>query len=319
MAPLPSMGDRRLRHCLAESYGILVVVVLALLPAMVHPMKLRSPSTGRNLRRQKISSDFKIRLSNLNNVQYSGAFELGSQTLPVIFDTGSFEIIVLSTMCSPTCKQNHVVYDPAKSQTFASVEGNGVVAQHFFGSGPVTSKKGYEDVRVGSPESPYSVDRMPFWQVMEHEIRAWNKNAAFSGIVGLGHPDFIPEDYTAEPTNGDSVDPDETLLSSLGIWSFAMCLQRNLPSAPGWLSFGPSVQALTNSASFSSLDVVGKVHWGVRLTGVEMPGYTTGDLCNPSCGAIVDSGTSLIAVPPDAINFVTALAKRVKLDCSNVN
>ena len=56
-----------------------------------------------------------MRLSNHFNVQYSGRFTIGDQELPMIYDTGSFEVpasleldlwqvLVLSTKCRSCVK-----------------------------------------------------------------------------------------------------------------------------------------------------------------------------------------------------------------------
>lgn len=261
----------------------------------------------------KSNVDYRVSLANSNNVQYSGAFVAGRQSLPVVYDTGSFEILVLSTLCS-TCSNGHVIYDQRKSDSFVSSQG--AVTEHLFGSGPVYSEKGFETVSLGGPDSPYAVQRMPFYQVVSHEIDVWYASNHFSGIVGLGHPSFIPEGYSAKSKDA----ADETLLSLLGIGTFAICLERSAPGAPGWLAVGPTVEAYAATAtpSFQSLTVVGKVHWGLRMTGLSADGVD-GDLCQPSCGAIIDSGTSLIAAPPSAAAFIEALSLKIPRDCSNLH
>merc|ERR1719199_391654 len=63
------------------------------------------------------NADFYLRLDNHNNVQYSAPLSIGSQTLPVIYDTGSFEILVLSKLCK-SCEARHAVYDNKLSSSF---------------------------------------------------------------------------------------------------------------------------------------------------------------------------------------------------------
>jgi len=254
---------------------------------------------------------YRLKLSNYKNVQYSAPFSLGSQTLPVIYDTGSFEILVLSTLCK-ACSRSQLKYDSSKSTSFAAA--GGITAEHLFGSGAVTSEKGFETVKLGGVDSPFAMTHMPFWQVVHHQIDVWNDKARFSGIVGMGHVDRIPEGFGADSS------ADYTLLASLQVKSFALCLERTGPDSPGWLSIGQQVDAmpqLTNN--FAALDVVGHVHWGVRMTQVNLPNVELPNLCWPSCGVIVDSGTSLIAVPPSALPMVHAIEKLIKEDCSNVH
>jgi len=266
-----------------------------------YAVRLRA-SAGKN------NVDYKMRLTNHNSVQYSADLVLGHQTLPVIYDTGSFEIIVLSTLCK-TCRSSSI-YDSKQSSSFMNA--GGVTAEHLFGSGPVVSEKGFETVSLGNTGSPYVATSMPFWQVISHEIAVWNSGAHFSGIVGLGFPDHVPKGFSAE--NADTI----TMLAAMGINTFALCLERGRPSAPGWLSTGPSVEKEMNTSPFHRLSVVGKVHWGVRMSSFYANGIGTFNPCNPSCGAIIDSGTSLIAVPPSAQPLVSMLTSMIKLDCSNL-
>lgn len=255
------------------------------------------------------TSNYKLEMSNFNNVQYSSPLTLGTQTIPVIYDTGSFEILVLSTLCDQ-CSRDHTLYDSQSSESFSP---GGITAQHFFGSGSVTSQQGFETVRIGDQFSSYVAQQMAFWQVVNHQIDVWDRYTHFSGIVGMGHPSYIPEGFS-----GAGGSP-ETLLSTMGVDGFAVCLERWGDSAPGWFIFGPTVSSWPSSQGFQSLRVVGDVHWAVRMTDVYIEGQDVGDPCSTGCGAIIDSGTSLISAPPSAQAVVARLSRLVKQDCSNIH
>jgi gastricsin len=251
-------------------------------------------------------TDYKVTLYNFQNVQYHGRFTLGDQSFPAIYDTGSFEILVLAESCSG-CPHNLIKYDSSRSKTFQ--RGDAVTAEHHFGSGSVTSLKGLETARIGPIDSPLSQQGVHFWQIMKNEIPVWNENAAFSGIVGLGHTDRIPEGY------GDN-GQDQTFLAELGISSFAICLQRKPIGGPGMLVVNPSVSY--NTPMFKTVPVLGEVHWGVEMYDLTVSGSYF-NLCKPSCGAIVDSGTSLIAVPQQVLERLSPLLSNIKEDCSNLH
>merc|ERR550514_2673005 len=81
---------------------------------------------------------------------------------------------------------------------------------------------------------------------------------------------------------------------------------------------------------FQSVPVVGEAHWGVTLTDLKVgvqgggadqhAGITIGEnLCQPTCGAIVDSGTSLIAAPGSVLSALGNLLGSIKEDCSNMH
>eukprot|EP00747_Dinoflagellata_sp_TGD_P030333 gnl/TRDRNA2_/TRDRNA2_134556_c0_seq1.p1 gnl/TRDRNA2_/TRDRNA2_134556_c0~~gnl/TRDRNA2_/TRDRNA2_134556_c0_seq1.p1 ORF type:complete len:524 (-),score=57.04 gnl/TRDRNA2_/TRDRNA2_134556_c0_seq1:84-1655(-) len=270
------------------------------------------------VRRKTITTTptFILKLENYRFVQYTAPFTLDGQELPVIYDTGSFEIIVLSDLCKE-CDVTVPVYSAKKSDTFKP--GSRKVKTHYFGSGPVTSKQGLETVHIGEESSPLSVVDMPFWQVIEHDIEVWNRQAQFSGIVGLGHTDRVPmhED--------DGSKPDKVLLERAGVQEFAICLERTRATphtedhnAPGWLEFGPDIANMKYEPGFRTVPVVGEIHWGVKLSNFA-PGVAKFDPCDPSCGAIVDSGTSLIAADEKVIRALEPLFEAVEEDCSNID
>lgn len=253
------------------------------------------------------SPSFSLKLTNSYNVQYYGPFSVGEQTLPVIYDTGSFDVVMLSNLCE-SCV-NILKYNNANSSSYV---GTDLEYEHIFASGSANTKRGFENVHIGDTHSPYEAQHFPFWQVTKHEISAWAKaDARFAGIVGLGHSDHVPKEYTPDGA------PTATLLAAMSVDTFALCLERNRPSAPGHLTFG--ARHLLESASFQVLQVKGKSHWAVQMTQIQLEGSPKdGQLCNPSCGAIVDSGTSLIAAPPSAADFVAKLQAMVNPDCSRI-
>merc|ERR1740130_124425 len=108
------------------------------------------------LLKRDVAVDHNVHLDNYMNVQYSGPLTIGGQQMPVIYDTGSFEILVMSTLCD-SCAAGLAKYDSSKSTTFVSA--GGLQAEHVFGSGPVQSQKGFENVQVGDGYSPYRVNR----------------------------------------------------------------------------------------------------------------------------------------------------------------
>jgi len=83
------------------------------------------------------------------------------------------------------------------------------------------------------------------------------------------------------------------------------------------LVVNPSLQ-YTSSSMFKTVPVVGNVHWGVEMHDLTVSGAYF-KLCMPSCGAIVDSGTSLIAVPSNILTRLDPLLSSIKEDCSNLN
>merc|ERR1719160_1401335 len=251
---------------------------------------------------------YKLKLNNYMNVQYYADFTVGGQTLPAIYDTGSFEIIVLSELCT-SCTTTVPVYNAELSSTFQP--GERLVQKHTFGSGPVLSKKGLETIRAGPSSSPLLATEQPFWQVIDHNIDVWNEKAKFAAIIGMGHTPTVPEMSEEER----DPHPDTVMLENMGVNEFAICLEK-ANGSPGWIVTGPRIPSLTSSPAFTGMNVVGQMHWGVKLSNVGPGGW---DPCNPSCGAIIDSGTSLIAASSESLSALGGLIANIKEDCSNLD
>jgi hypothetical protein len=273
---------------------------------------LSSAAIAGRFRRTK--QDYKLKLNNHLNVQYSGDFTIGGQPLPVIYDTGSFEVLVLSRHCN-SVPSNLKVYDSSTSKSFESLH---MEANHAFASGDVVAMEGYEDLQVGDPDSTAGVKHFPFWEIKSHELKFWHTgNAIFSGIVGLSHGAKIPNGFGGDPNH------DDALLEHLSLTAFALCFERGpVGAAPaGWLTFGNSIENLKSDAHvWQSVSVTGNNHWSTSLTGfsVDLLGLDTSNLCRSSCEALFDSGSSLLALPRSAGNVVQALKDLVKPDCSNI-
>mmetsp|Transcript_50920 Transcript_50920/g.111547 ORF Transcript_50920/g.111547 Transcript_50920/m.111547 type:complete len:415 (-) Transcript_50920:83-1327(-) len=237
-------------------------------------------------------------LDNFNNMQYHGHFQIGPTSVKGIFDTGSFDLLVMSTRCTSCSNQ---AYDHASSSTYRA---EGTMVRHVFGSGSIVSMRGYEKVSVGE----LSTSNQTIWEIMEHHIPALDV-AGVDAIVGMG-PGYGPGEMR-----------DATLVMSLNVDHFSFCVQRGAANLPGYLYWQDPRGGADNS-DFVSMPVVGRNHWAVRLgsvsfkrSGTSAPAEASG-LCESGCGAIVDSGTSLILVPSAQIK-VLAKFIQIQRDCSN--
>lgn len=228
-------------------------------------------------------------MNNFQNTQYSASFTIGPTTMQGIFDTGSFELLVLSEKCDHCSK---TPYDSTISTTYRK---NGTIVQHVFGSGPCLSEKGYEQLVVG----PMHAANMTFYEIVQHEIPVFEQ-ASFTAIVGLG--------------DGPS-DEDKSLLQKFNVNEFSICLERE-SGKPGWLSWGGDLTPAMRKQAIA-LPVVGEHHWAVHMTGL---GFGEGTVtCADGCGAILDSGTSLIAAPTQALMALSMVLPPIHEDCSNIN
>jgi hypothetical protein len=260
--------------------------------------------------KKKSLPPLKLTLANHKGITYTAPVVVGGQELQAIYDTGSFEVMTISEQCS-ACKFHATLhaYDNSSSKTFR--KGDHDVKNHHFAGGFAKARLDYETVSVGRKDSTVSVKNMAFWQVLDTDMKVFSTGKAnFTAIVGMGHRSKRPE--------SDS----ESLVERTDIQKISICLMPGLAN-PGYITFNP-VHDLANPA-FRQLSVIGEDHWAVNLD------QATTDLngtplhsCwvyggQQSCVAIIDSGTSLIGVPPNAVIMIQTLIKRIKYDCSNLD
>mmetsp|Transcript_29193 Transcript_29193/g.92006 ORF Transcript_29193/g.92006 Transcript_29193/m.92006 type:complete len:266 (+) Transcript_29193:1-798(+) len=107
---------------------------------------------------------------------------------------------------------------------------------------------------------------------------------------------------------------------------FSMCIGRR-PGSDGYFVWN-DYSAYHQPDAFTRVQVVGRHSWSVQLDNVRIEGMdedgrpnSTSQVslgCTSGCSAIIDSGTSLLAVPSHIKNKLEAMMARVNSDCSNL-
>ena len=71
---------------------------------------------------------------------------------------------------------------------------------------------------------------------------------------------------------------------------------------------------------YTELPSQGEYHWGVHMDSMAVGGSKVGEIvCSPRCAVIVDSGTSLIALPTMLLEEILETVGEVREDCSNLH
>merc|ERR1719282_167183 len=86
-----------------------------------------------------------MELANHQDLQYTGAFQMGGQTLRGIFDTGSFDLVVFPDTCESCYMAKK--YQPMSSQTRHQSQ---VTLTESYGSGDCKTEGSFDDVTVGT-------------------------------------------------------------------------------------------------------------------------------------------------------------------------
>lgn len=259
---------------------------------------------------------------------YFGEVHLGRpqpQVFTVVFDTGSGHVILPSTACSSEACVKHRRYDRKLSTSAVDIEYDGTKLRAdalerdqvaiAFGTGEVLGEFVHEGVCLGaSPSMPNSTDQESGLQnssspcVDLRVVLASNmtedpfSHFDFDGVLGLGlealtlSPEFS---FFGQLSKQASMQP-----------IFSVFLSQH-DGHDSMISFGGYEQ------KFAGTDVVWAPvamselgYWQVQLKSVKVNGQALPDCEDGSCRAILDTGTSLLGVPRQAVRSMHRMLAR---------
>jgi len=295
----------------------------------------------------------KQRLRSDEGMAYYGTIKIGGQSQQAIYDTGSFEIVLLSqcargedvgTEEQPNCcsysKCPKAVYSSSKSIFWKPKESG--FEQITYGSGPVLVKGGFDQVSIGSGDTfeflkgeIIEADQVPVRVVVDHQIDLFYETK-LQAIVGLGPGEFEKQG--------------NRMATHLGIKRFNVCYDED-PNKDGFITWNDKDRS--DDPEWVTVPVLGKTFWATPATDFKlvMPDPVKGmafakkweisdiwsDIskqfkdpdewdketsigCDPSCGAVIDTGTSLLTPPPEAVDQIQrAIEAKDIEDCSDLS
>jgi len=285
------------------------------------------------------AAPYKQQLSNYKDLQYHCEMKIGGQTIQGILDTGSFDLVVFSKSCT-TCG-----IAPAYNELSSGSYAKGILSQeHAYGSGSCNTADGSDNVAIGC----FTAAHQDMWVAMQCQMPLLVE-ASFNAIIGIGppgQPEFtarqeleqlkgiedqikaanqpLPPDVlearrTAEEELATALQK-RSLVENMGMERFSTCYGKG-PGSPAWMIWNDAQRA--GMPGVKTIPVVGSITWGVHLEGLTLtaPGVAGVQVgCQPSCGAIVDTGTSLLGVPTSVFNFISTTLSMggYATDCSDL-
>merc|ERR1719387_732309 len=271
---------------------------------------------------------------------YFGELTVGDPpvTFTVVFDTGSGHLILPSTYChSETCKV-HTRYRRSMSQTAKDIDYDGTVVEPgqprdqitiSFGTGEVTGvfvedvvclgeKKeliqalddhddddGQASAQDGSERLPDGCVRLRMiasTDMSEDPFESFN----FDGVMGLGldglsqAPEFNFLDVMAQSQQLQTGTAPQTFSVFLGDSE----VEDSEISFGGWKQ-----EHLTGSLGWSNVVKPEEGHWMIQIKSLQVAGETLKFCEDGECRAVVDTGTSLLAVPSEVFPELYELLK----------
>ncbi|XP_068394566.1 renin isoform X2 [Eschrichtius robustus] len=245
-------------------------------------------------------------LTNYLDTQYYGEIGIGTppQTFKVIFDTGSANLWVPSTKCSPlymAC-EIHSLYDSSESSSYVE---NGTEFTIHYGSGKVKGFLSQDLVTVGGITVTQT-----FGEVTELPLIPFML-AKFDGVLGMGFPAQAIEGVTPV---FDHILSQRVLKEDV----FSVYYSRNSHLLGGEIVLGGSdPQYYQENFHYVSVSKTGS--WQIRMKGVSVRSTTL--LCEEGCMVVVDTGASYISGPTSSLRLLmeTLGAKELSTDEYVVN
>ncbi|CAE7607574.1 Ren1 [Symbiodinium pilosum] len=278
-------------------------------------------------------------LANQDDASYTGTISIGGQQLQAILDTGSFELVVFSTGCRGCGAAGKTGFNESLSRTFKN--GN-LMQQLSYGSGDTLCTDATDVLTIG----PLSVPKQPLWLVREADMAILGE-ADFQAILGLGPPAAVKQQAKMDreqlqkmedklkgwgaivparlksrieaKMRADTVleNLDDSVPANLQMRYMSVCFGAETGSK-GYLVWNDKAPT-SRPEPFRRLSVVGAVTWGLSLKNVRLvqrdgSSHTVG--CPQGCGAILDTGTSLVSGPTTTISAIGKLLEGMGANCA---
>ncbi|KAH0621084.1 hypothetical protein JD844_022108 [Phrynosoma platyrhinos] len=223
-------------------------------------------------------------LENYMDIEYIGTIYIGTppQEFVVLFDTGSSNLWVPSVYCSSPACSNHNRFNPQDSSTYQATSQSVAVT---YGTGSMTGFLAYDTVQVGS----ITVTNQIFG-LSETEPGSFLYYSPFDGILGLAYPSISSSGATPVFDN----------MMSEGLVSqdlFSVYLSSD-EQGGSFVMFG-GIDSSYYSGNLNWVPLSSETYWQITVDSITMNGQSIA--CNGGCQAIVDTGTSLLAGPPNGI------------------
>lgn len=270
--------------------------------------QMKAMSVRRADRFEAIQANPSIPLTDVQDSEYFGEVDIGTpaQKFTVIYDTGSSNLWVPSKACT-NCKKTGGKYDSSKSSSYTK---NGQSFALQYGTGSCNGFLSTDTTTLGGA----SISKFDFGEVTTEAADVFGA-APFDGILGMG-PAKAAVDKVAMPM---------AQLKAQGKISqniFSFYLSSNQSAGSTLVLGGTDQQYYTGDFSYIPVAKAAALlpYWLVSASDIKVGGESI-KACNflIGCEMVVDTGTSILAGPVNAVNKLIAPIGNVSEDCSNVD
>eukprot|EP00928_Gymnodinium_smaydae_P010238 TRINITY_DN1383_c0_g1_i3.p1 TRINITY_DN1383_c0_g1~~TRINITY_DN1383_c0_g1_i3.p1 ORF type:complete len:383 (+),score=101.06 TRINITY_DN1383_c0_g1_i3:70-1218(+) len=228
----------------------------------------------------------RIVLRDFQDMSYSGLISVGTpgQTEEVIFDTGSSNLWVPNSQPKAVQNPKHI-YNHKASSTYTA---NGEEFAIQYGSGPCSGFLSQDDVSIGS----LKLKNYTFAEVTDTTgLGQLYLQTPMDGILGLAFTSIATDRVRA---------PMDALARSGELADAVFAFYMGKGPQQSELVFG-GVDKAHYSGDFTYVPLSAETYWQVKLAAVKVGDHV---IDSSASAAIIDSGTSLIAGPEDALQAI---------------
>ncbi|KAI9745959.1 MAG: Vacuolar protease A [Claussenomyces sp. TS43310] len=235
--------------------------------------------------------DHIVPVSNFLNAQYFSEISIGTppQTFKVVLDTGSSNLWVPGSECGSIACYLHTKYDASTSSTYKK---NGTKFEIQYGSGSLSGYVSNDVMTIGD----LTIEGQDFAEATEEPGLAF-AFGRFDGILGLGY-DTISVNKIVPPFY-NMIKQD---LLDAPIFAFYLGNTANGEEDESEAIFG-GIDEAHYTGKITYIPLRRKAYWEVDLDAITF-GKDTAAL--DGTGVILDTGTSLIALPTDLAELLNA-------------
>lgn len=262
-------------------------------------------------------------LNALDIGEYVGEVEIGTppQKFNVVYDTGSSNLWIPDSLCndfvtSPSCAAQNRFLNTSSStfESKCSLLRCELILP--YGSGTVIGELSQDTVTVGG----LALTQVDFGRVVVEPgpLSEWGA-PTFDGILGLAYPIIAMPLLSFLPGPFDVMETRKLLPQDL----FSVYLSNTINDSTSFVAFGEVDDAakahflppLINVPQDPLQPELG--YWCVGLNAIKVGGVGQPGTVNAGLIGVIDTGTSLIAGPPNVVNPIIAQIN-ASSDCSNV-
>lgn len=266
-------------------------------------------------------------LKSDEGMAYYGEIRVGGQPQMGIYDTGSFDLVVLSACTKRQQHMNRKTKEPQcctrkkcpKANYNSALSGNWVkdsskgLEKVVYGSGPVSVSVGGDHVEFKATKGEDSISDtdVPTKVIVDHEVDLFAETD-LQAIVGIGPGKFEERE--------------NRMLDHLQMRRFMVCFQQDA-NKDGYITWNDKDRS--NDPAFKSVPVLGKLFWATKLVDFKLKyandlistkTFNTFEGCKDGCGAIIDTGTSLLTPPKEVIDEISEKLDNGHItDCSDMS